>query len=244
MTGGLALVIASACVFNNFIDRDIDKLMARTSQRALVRGAITGRSALSFGTFLGLAGAGLLIYFTNWLTTVIALGGWVAYVVAYGYWKRRSSYGTVVGSLSGAVPPVVGYCAVTGRLDAAALILFLILVMWQMPHFYAIAIFRLQDYQAAKIPVLPAVLGIDATKITMLAYIVGFILAASLLTWLGYAGYSYLVIIIALGLGWFWLGASGLKTIADIRWAKRMFACSLIVLLGFSLTISLETWLP
>ena len=244
MLTGLSLVIASACVFNNYIDREIDAKMARTNQRALVRGAISVRAAIIFGSILGVAGAAILGVFTNLLTLAISLFGFFAYVVLYGIWKRRSAIGTVVGSISGAVPPVVGYVAVTGRLDVAAGILFLIIVLWQMPHFYAIAIYRLSDYTAANIPVLPSKQGIRATKIQMLAYIVAFTVAAASLYLLGYAGVAYLVVTLMLGLVWLALGLSGFAAANDTLWAKQMFKYSLVVITGLCLVISLNTVLP
>lgn len=244
MLVGLSLVIASACVFNNFIDRDIDKLMTRTKARALVVGELSTAQALLFGVTLGLMGTAILIIGTNLLATGIAAFGWVAYVIVYGYYKRQSVHGTIVGSLSGAVPPVVGYCAVTAKLDAAAIILFLILVLWQMPHFYAIAMYRLDDYQAANIPVLPAVRGLSVTKLSILAYIVCFIAATSLLTLFGYTGLVYLVSVSAVGLAWLALGYRGLSNSHDIRWAKQMFGWSLVVILVVSTALSIDSLLP
>ena len=131
---GVALIVASGCVFNNCIDRDIDRHMARTQGRALVQGDISLTGAFVFGSVLGLAGFWLLAAMTN-LMAMIAVGlGFVIYVGAYSMWlKRGSVYGTLIGSLSGAAPPVVGYLAVTGQADMGALLLLIIFSMWQMP---------------------------------------------------------------------------------------------------------------
>jgi heme o synthase len=239
MLAGISLVIGSACVFNNVIDRRIDALMTRTKRRALVRGAVSPSRALILGGLLGAVGFGLLGAFTNLLTVLLALFGYLIYIVAYGLTKRRAPFGTVVGSLSGAVPPLVGYCAVTGRFDAAALVLFGILVLWQMPHFYAIAIFRLEDYQAAGLPVLPAKRGIHITKIYILGYIAVFALIAPLLTPLGFTGPLYLIVAALLGASWFWVGLQGFRTKDDRAWARRMFGFSLVVICVLSLVISL-----
>lgn len=241
---GLSLVIASACVTNNYIDRDIDAKMARTKNRALASGAVSVRNSLIYAAGLGLAGALTLALFTNILTATLALFGWFAYVVLYGIGKRRTVHGTVIGSISGAVPPVVGYCAVTNRLDAGALLLFLVLVCWQMPHFYAIAMYRLKDYAAASIPVLPLKKGSHATKVQMLVYILAFIVATSLLTVLGYTGYTHLAVMILLGLAWLRLSLQGFKAASDEQWARKLFGFSLIVLLVFSAIISVDAWLP
>jgi protoheme IX farnesyltransferase len=239
---GICLVMASGCVFNNYIDRDIDRHMERTKHRALVNNKIKGRSALIFGSVLGVLGFLILGFCTNAITTAAAFTGFFFYVVMYSIWaKRRSAYGTVVGAISGAIPPVVGYCAASGSFDVAALILFIILVTWQMPHFFAIAIRREDDYAAAKIPVMPVRHGIKRTKISMIIYIVEFIFAASLLTIFGYAGYIYLTIALLLGLTWLALGIRGfwIKGAADKIWARQMFLLSLVVMIVLFTTIAI-----
>jgi len=241
---GLSLVVGSSCVFNNYIDRGIDAKMSRTKRRALVTQSISARSAIIYAVILGLAGSVLLGFYTNALALGLALFGFFAYVVMYGIGKRRSVHGTVVGSISGALPPVVGYTAVTGRLDAGAVILFLILVLWQMPHFYAIAIYRLDDYAAAKIPVLPLASGLRATKIQILVYIGAFMLATGVLNLFGYAGVTYLVVTLGLGAAWLVLGLRGFKSGNDELWARKMFRFSLLVITGWCIMISLNSLLP
>src|SRR5208282_3822889 len=115
-----------------------------------------------------------LMITTNPLAVSVAFAAFFIYVVLYGFWKRRKTVATLVGSIAGAIPPVVGYVAVSNRLDVGAWILFSILVLWQMPHFFAIAMYRLEDYKAASVAVLPAVKGIYATKVQMLLYILAF----------------------------------------------------------------------
>jgi heme o synthase len=239
---GISLVMASGCVFNNYIDRDIDPLMERTRHRVLVEKKISGRGAIIFAAALGIAGFVLLAVFTNLLTVLVALLGFLFYVFMYSlWWKRRSVYGTFVGAISGATPPVVGYAAASGRLDMAALILFLIMLIWQMPHFFAIAIRRKDDYAAAHVPVMPVKNGIARTKVSMLVYIIEFIGAASLLTVFGYAGYGYLSIAIVLGAAWLVLCVKGFR-IADVtankKWARQMFFFSLIVMMVLFVTIA------
>ena len=241
---GISLVIASACVFNNYIDRDIDHKMARTKKRALVSGAISGRHALIYASILGAGGELMLVIYTNWLTAVIALFGFAMYVVVYGIWKRRSTLGTIVGSVSGATPPVIGYCAVTGRLDSAAVLLFLILVFWQMPHFFAIAMYRLKDYSAAGLPVLPVKKGIQTTKIQMLLYTLGFALFTVMLTALGYTGRVYLGVALAISISWTVLCVQGFRVSDDLRWARQMFFFSLFALTLLCATISVDHFLP
>jgi heme o synthase len=235
---GIALVMASGCVFNNIIDRDVDAEMARTKNRPLVEGRIKPKQAIIFGIVLGLAGSAALALWTNWLTVAVAATGWFAYVVLYSLWaKRKTVYGTAVGSIAGAVPPVVGYAAAAGRLDLGAALLFIILALWQMPHFFAIGIYRERDYAAARIPILPVKRGLRTTKITMAIYVVLFIVATYALYTFGYAGLIYLIIAVAVGLVWFIQALRGFnipasEVKANERWARQMFFTSLIVLVA------------
>jgi protoheme IX farnesyltransferase len=241
---GLSFVIGSACVFNNYIDRNIDSKMARTKNRALAKKTIPYRHALVFGAFLGTLGFLILFLFTNPLTLLVAFIGFFAYVVVYSVWKRRSEWGTVVGSISGAVPPVVGYCAVTHHLDGAAILIFLILCVWQMPHFYAIAIFRKNDYASASIPVLPIRQGIKQTKIQISLYILAFIIANALLTGFHYTGITYLIVMTIAGAYWFLRALQGFKTKENEKWARKLFFISLIEILVFSFMWSVTAFLP
>ncbi len=256
---GISFIIASACVFNNYIDRHIDAKMARTKKRALVNGSITGPQALTFASILGVIGAGSLLLFTNLLTLLIAAIGFIVYVVLYGIAKRASVHGTIVGSIAGAVPIVVGYTAVTDRFDAAAFILFIVMVIWQMPHFYAIAMYRRDDYASASLPVLPVIHGMESARAHIIGYVVLFLLASISLTAVGYAGYTYLVVMTIVGLLWLRLGLGLVKTRAsvsrsavagstsvtpEIIWAKAMFRFSLIALLVFSTLLSVNNFLP
>lgn len=243
---GLSLVIASACVCNNYLDRGLDAKMTRTRRRALVQGTVSTHTALLYSAALGIAGFLTLTFAVNILSAGVAFGGFVAYVALYGFAKRHSVHGTLVGSLAGAAPPVVGYTAITNHLDGAAAILFLTLACWQMPHFYTIALYRLQDYRAAGLPVLPAVRGIAATKRQIIAYIVAFILACSLLTFSGYTGYIYLAGILLMGGFWLQRGLRGLNRpdSSTVGWARQMFVLSLVILPVLSLLWSVGTMLP
>jgi len=241
---GISLVIASGCVFNNYIDREIDKKMARTSKRALVSGEISNKNALIFASILGIAGFLIIALRLNLPTLYTGLTGFIFYVVIYSYYKRRSTHGTLIGGVSGATALLAGYVAVTNRFDAASLILFLIMLFWQMPHFYAIAIYSLKDYKAAGVPVHPAVYGIHSTKLSMLVYTGLFVISTVLLAAFGYTGLTYLVIMTLLGAIWLRMAVDGLKTKNDDKWARQMFGFSLLMLLTFSLLIGLNFILP
>ena len=238
---GIALVIASGCVFNNVIDRDIDARMQRTRDRVLVRGLMSPAAALAYGALLGLAGFALLYRATNPLTVAIVLLGFVVYVGFYSlYLKRNSVYGTLVGSLSGAAPPLAGYCAVSNHFDLGALILLFIFSLWQMPHSYAIAIFRLQDYTAAAIPVLPVARGVGAAKRQIFLYIAAFLVAALLLTAGRYTGLNYLAVAAAMGGYWLHMAWAGRKAADDRVWAKKLFVFSIFIITALSVMMSVD----
>lgn len=238
---GLTLIVASACVFNNYIDRDIDKKMARTQNRPLAKGLISAPSALTFASFLLLAGILVFAKFTNLLTLLVALTGFFVYVVLYGILKVRTIHGTVIGSISGAIPPVIGYCAVSNHIDAGAVLIFLILALWQMPHFLAIAMYRLDDYTAAAVPVLPVMRGMRVTKIHMLFYTIGFVVATLLPFFWGYTGYAYLIAAVVLGFTWLWLCIKGFKSDNDKLWARQMFRLSLVIITVLCTAISFDS---
>lgn len=237
---GLGGIIASACVFNNYIDRETDKKMARTKNRALVKGTVSIQSALLFAIALGLTGVAILAIYTNLLAVLVALVGFFIYVVLYSLWKYRSNYATLVGSISGAIPPVVGYCAVSNRFDMGAALLFIILVLWQMPHFFSIAMYRLNDYANAAIPVLPVLKGNYVTKVHTLLYIIAFAIATLLLIAFGYTGYAYLISALILSGAWLWLSIKGFKAKNDQVWARQMFRLSLVIITILCIMLSVD----
>jgi len=236
---GLGLIMASACVLNNLIDRPIDKKMKRTQNRALVTGIITDRSALFFAFVLAVLGIITLMVGTNLLTAFIAGIGFFVYVVLYSFWKSKTIYGTAIGSVAGAVPPVVGYCAVSNQFDIGASLLFAMLVLWQLPHFFAISIYHLEDYRAADLPLLPIRKGILRTKVHMLLYIVAFIFTAALLTYWNYTGTVYLFVTVAMGLMWLGLCVRGFSCKDDQLWGRQMFQLSLVTIIAICLVIPL-----
>jgi protoheme IX farnesyltransferase len=239
---GLGLVIASACVFNNYFDRDIDEKMARTKNRPLVKGLISGKSAIVFASFLGMVGFVILILYTNWLTVAAAAIGFIVYVCLYTFWKRSASWATLVGSLAGSIPPVVGYFAVSNKIDLGAVLLFLILVLWQMPHFYSIAIYRLKEYAAASIPLLPVRKGTYVTKVHIVVYVVAYLLATVTLFALGYTGYGYLVTALVFGGAWLFFAVQGFWVDNDVRWARKMFQFSILVITALCIAISVDSF--
>lgn len=238
---GLGLVVAAACVVNNCIDRDIDKLMVRTRRRVLVTGEVAPEAALAFAAALGSIGLTLLAVVANFLATALAALGFVVYVGAYSLWlKRRSVHATAVGSISGAMPPVVGYCAASGHFDPVAALLLGSFALWQMPHSNAIAILRLEDYVAAGIPVHPAVKGVAATKRQSLYYVAAFAVTALALVVVGAVGSLYAVGVLGLCLTWFGAGALGVASSTNHAWARRMFLCSIVVVSALSVLMAVD----
>jgi len=242
---GISLVVASACVFNNCADRKIDRKMLRTRHRALAQGLISLKNAVAYAVILGLAGLALLWAAANLLAVVIVLAGLVIYVGVYSlYLKRHSVYAALIGSLAGAAPPLAGYCAVTGRFDLGAVILLAIFSLWQMPHCYAIAVFRLDEYAAAAIPVLPVKQGTAAAKKHMVGYILAFLAATLMLTFGGYTGYRTLAVATGLGLSWLHLARRGYQAADERLWAKKLFIFSILTIFMLSVMMSIDFTAP
>ncbi|WP_018298932.1 heme o synthase [Fangia hongkongensis] len=226
---GMAFVIACGCVLNNYIDRDIDKLMSRTQKRPSACGLISLKFALSYAFILGVLGFLFLYIGTNLLTMLVAAIGLFTYVVAYTLWfKRSSTFGTIVGAISGAVPPVIGYTAVVNQFNEVAVVLFLILFCWQMPHFFAIAIYRKGDYKAANIPVLPLKRSMRYTKMNMMVFIVLYVAATLALSAVANTHLLYLASALIMGLVWLILGVQGFYTEDTVKWARKVFIYSII----------------
>lgn len=242
---GTTLVIGSACVINNVLDRDIDSVMERTKKRAIVSGLVSAKNAAIFGTLTGVLGFVLLVFFTNWLVVGLEVIGFVDYVVLYGMWsKRQSMHGTLVGSISGAIPIIAGYVAAAGKIEVGAILVFAVLFLWQMPEFYSIAVYRQKEYAAAGVPVISVVKGIAHTKLQIAIYTIGFVIATLLLTAYKVTGLVYLGVMALCGIYWIWLGIKGLTTKDSDAWARRMFHFSLVILLVFSFMISIDAFLP
>lgn len=238
---GAALVMASSCAINNYWDKDMDKYMTRTQNRALPSGRMKPRHVLTFGLILGVVGLGLL-YVLNILTFVLGLIGIFVYVVIYTMWlKRSSTHSTLAGAVSGAMPPIIGYCAVSGQLDAGAWILFGILLLWQPPHFFALGIRRVEEYREAGFPLLPVVKGIFPTKVQMVIYIALLVPLSLLLYVFDYVGMIYFVFALVLGLVWLALSISGFWAKHNERWATVLFGYSMIYLTVLFIVMMFDT---
>ncbi|WP_430788326.1 heme o synthase [Virgibacillus flavescens] len=220
---GSTLVMAGALLINNWYDADIDAVMERTKKRPTVTGSISLKTVFRMGIALSFAGFVVLI-FTTIEATLYAFAGWFIYVILYTMWsKRRYTLNTVIGSVSGAVTPLIGWTAIEPGYHIVPIVLFLMLFVWQMPHTFAIAMKKYKEYSAAKVAMLPVVHGFSMTKRQMVVYIACLLPLPLFLTQLGTA---FLVIATILNIGWLVASLSGFFAKDDLKWAHLMFICS------------------
>lgn len=202
-TIGIALASGAAAVVNHVVDAKIDTMMARTQQRPVAQGRVSSRNAIMFSATLAVIAMALLWFLVNPLTAVLTLGGLVGYAFIYTmFLKRATPQNIVIGGLSGAIPPLLGWTSVTASADPHAWLLVLIIFTWTPPHFWALSIHRLEDYAKAEIPMLPVTHGEDFTKTSIVLYTVLLILSTILPYLTQMSGIIYLIGAIALGL-WF-----------------------------------------
>jgi protoheme IX farnesyltransferase len=233
MTGTLlatAACIASANALNMWMERKGDIHMARTRNRPLPAGRMSASWVLIGSLLLGGFSIAGLAYFANWLTAGIGAAALISYVWIYTPLKRRSSLALLVGAFPGAAPPLMGWTAATNQVDAIAITLFLILLLWQIPHFIAIAIYRKADYERAGIKVVTSVRGNDAAKVQALFYAALLVPVTLLLVPLGLAGYFYLVFAAGLGVWFFIFCVRGMEPESGNVWARKFFLATLLYL--------------
>jgi heme o synthase len=208
---GIGFCAGSAAAINHLVDKRIDAIMARTKQRPIAGGRISVKQALYFAITLAVLGLTTLILFVNMLTAILTLVTLVGYAGIYtGYLKRTTPQNIVIGGLAGAAPPLLGWTAVTNQLDPQALLLVLIIFTWTPPHFWALAIYRIEEYKHADIPMLPVTHGIAFTKLSVLLYTI-LLLVVSVLPFL--VGMS----------GWFYLIGAALLGIRFLQWAITLY---------------------
>jgi protoheme IX farnesyltransferase len=238
---GTAMVIASGAALNNFYDRELDQKMKRTKNRGIAAGRIHPRNALALGIALLLIGLVILAVLANPLAAVWGLVGHIFYVLIYTPLKRVTTLNTVIGGVSGAAPPVIGWVAVTNSMDMSAWLLFLILFLWQPPHFLALAMLKVEDYRAGNIPMLPVVKGFAETKRQMFLWGAVLFPASLLLFFHGNVGYLYLATMAVMGLIYLVLLFQGFHTKDEIAWAKKLFGYSILYLTVFCAVIFVST---
>ncbi|MFL2660117.1 MAG: heme o synthase [Alphaproteobacteria bacterium] len=235
---GLIFIIGSACAFNNVYDMDIDSLMKRTQDRPMVKREIGKQKALIFATIVGLLGFACLWFLSSKTAFWAGLFAFFMYVVAYTMWtKRQSVWGTFTGSLSGAVPVLVGYVAITDSITTEIIFIYLMCVIWQMPHSYGIAIFRLDDYKKADINVLPVVKGLATTRNSIMLHISAFVVLLSIFGYMGYMHPIGLLFILSLSLYWLFVAVFSFKEETQEKWAKKIFFQSIFIVVVLSLCL-------
>jgi protoheme IX farnesyltransferase len=230
--GGAALVMACSTVMNNFLDRDFDTRMKRTESRALPMGRLKPSHVFTYALVLGASGTALLLFAVNLTTALLGILGMFVYIVIYTMWlKRNSTWSTSIGGISGAMPPVMGYTAATGSIEAGAWLLFLLLFLWQPPHFWSLAIRKREEYGQAGFKVLPVVKGVFRTKVQMIPYVIALIPATILFTYYTYVSYLFIVPTLALNVYWLYDCLRGFRTTNDEAWSKRNFYLSITYLM-------------
>jgi protoheme IX farnesyltransferase len=243
-TLGIALMASSAAAINHVVDQHIDAMMARTQQRPLPSGQLTTRRALGFAAIIGGAGMGLLVLYVNTLTALLTLSSLIGYAVIYtGFLKRATPQNIVIGGAAGAAPPVLGWIAVTGTLDPQSLLLFLIIFVWTPPHFWALAIYRREEYARVGIPMLPVTHGVEFTRLQILLYSV-LLLAVSLLPFVTHmSGWLYLVGALTLGTGFLYY-AVALFITANDQLALKTFVYSIHYMAGLFAFLLIDHYVP
>jgi len=225
-----AMVVGAANTLNCWLERDSDGFMARTKNRPLPSGRLDPRWALGLGLGLGAISVPVLTLVVNPLTGLLAAIALISYVWVYTPMKQRSPAALLVGSVPGALPPLMGWTAATGELSAPGIVLFGILFLWQLPHFLAIAIFREREYTKAGIKVMPAVRGVPRTKLHAALYAGALVPVSLMLVPLGIAGTIYFSVAAVLGVAFFVWSLVGLRAEAGNRWARQLFLASLVYL--------------
>ncbi|MBX3213391.1 MAG: heme o synthase [Labilithrix sp.] len=225
---GLSMIVIGANALNMYIERDIDRRMARTKNRPLPSGRMAPRFALWFGVAFSALAVPVLAIGANPLTALLAVSANILYVLAYTPLKQHSHYALHVGAIPGAIPPLLGWTAGTASIDAAGVVLFAILFLWQIPHFIAIALFRKADYARAGLVVTPNVTGELASRHTIIRWIFALVAASLLVVPLGLAGHGYLIVATILGAVFFTWGCYGLRAGTGNKWAKSLFGISIV----------------
>ncbi len=242
-TLGIWLAASSAAAINQILDSRIDAQMARTSWRPLVSGTLTPRQALGFALVLGALSMAVLALWVNPLTALLTFASLIGYAVIYTvYLKRATPQNIVIGGIAGAAPPALGWAAVTGQLHPHALLLVLIIFVWTPPHFWALAIFRRDDYARAMVPMLPVTHGVQYTRWQILFYTV-LLVAVTVLPWAtGMSGVFYLGGALVLGAVFVWY-AWRLMDPPDEFFPMRVFNYSIVYLMALFAFLLIDHWL-
>jgi len=240
---GIALVASSGAVVNHLIDRRIDVLMKRTHNRPMAQGRVDLMLAVGFALTIGVAGMAVLLAFVNPLCAWLTLASFIGYAIIYtGYLKHATPQNIVIGGLSGAMPPLLGWSAVTGTIEPGALILVLIIFAWTPPHFWALAIHRKAEYAKSGVPMLPVTHGVFVTKVHIVVYTAILVGVSVLPFFVGMSGWIYLASALGLGGGFLWW--SGLLMFRPgPRTAMETFKYSIVYLALLFLALLVDHYL-
>lgn len=226
---GIALVIASACTVNNYFDRDIDTYMKRTKSRPTVKGQIGRSSTIMQATLLGVAGFCILLFAVNVTVALLGVVAYIWYAGLYTWAKRKTVHSTLIGTIPGALPVTAGYVAVVGWIDIVAILLTVLLIVWQLPHFYAIAVFRKKEYEAAKIPVLASFVTHSVMQKIIIATIAIYVAVLGMTLYFAQVAMGVYAVFVLLGLWWLIDAVRTQSRFQHIAWARRIFGHSLVV---------------
>ena len=230
-TLGIGLAASSAAAINHLLDRRIDAKMKRTKHRPLASGQLTERNVLVFALSLGFLAMLILVIGTNFLTAVLTFMSLIGYAIVYTAWlKRATPQNIVIGGAAGAAPPVLGWTAVTGSLEPQALLLFLIIFIWTPPHFWALAIYRKDEYALVDIPMLPVTHGTAFTRLQILLYTILLVIVTTLPYLTGMSGVVYLAGVTVLNAGFMWYALRMMRS-KDILLPMHTFAFSITYLM-------------
>ena len=237
---GTTMVVASANSLNNYIERESDKLMRRTRNRPLPSGRMKPWIALVYGIVLMLIATPWLLLQTTTLAASLAVIAWAVYVLLYTPLKRRHWTNVLVGGIAGAMPPLIGWTAVTGTFSPEGIALFMILFLWQMPHSLAITIYLKEEYDAAGLKILPTAKNEEVTRRHIFAYVVALVATTLWAVQLGLGGIITLVGATVLGGRFLWKAWQGLRAAGGPEWARDLFLYSLIYLSGLFVVMALD----
>jgi len=241
---GIALAASSAAAINHFLDQKADAEMTRTMNRPLPKGELNSRQVLLFAGLIGLLAMTLLIIKVNFLTALLTFLSLIGYAIIYTvYLKKMTPQNIVIGGAAGAAPPILGWTAITGEVHPHALLLFLIIFVWTLPHFWALAIARREEYAKAEIPMLPVTHGVEFTRLQILLYTI-LLLITTLLPYLtGMSGLIYLLSAVILGVGFIYYAIQMMRK-KDNKTAMRTFGYSIVYLMLIFAALLIDHYLP
>ena len=229
---GTTLTVWAANTMNNYLERESDLFMERTKNRPLPTQRLSPQTALIFGLFLTAISLPMLVEWVNPISGLLAGLALISYVLMYTPMKRTSSLNTLVGAFPGALPPLIGWTGATNSIDTGGILLFSVMMIWQIPHFLAIAIYRRDEYAEAGLVMLPKVRGLGFTRVQMLFYTFILLPIPTLLFMSGTTGWTTLILGSLLSVWWFAQAVDGFRNKREDKWARKFFGTSLIYLLG------------